>query len=68
MVIQFFFQQHGYIGNGNKKLVNTIGDYWSSSLFTTPNNAYDMYFDSNTLVVDQSLRCYGFMIRPVKNE
>jgi uncharacterized protein (TIGR02145 family) len=42
------------------------GFYWSSSLHTTPSDAYYVQFSSNSIAVSNNFRFYGQAVRPVE--
>ena len=60
-----FLPAAGYRYDSSLNDAGSYGDYWSSSLYTYPNNAWRVYFLSS--VVSRSLydRYYGLSVRPV---
>ena len=63
-----FFPAAGY-GNGTSlNCAGSDGTYWSSSLYSSPNNAYYLYFySSNVYPQNCSSRYYGRSVRPVSD-
>lgn len=62
-----FLPVAGYRGNSILGLAGSSGFYWSSSLFT-PNNAYNLNFDSSDVDSYGGNRDYGRSVRPVLAE
>jgi len=53
-----------YYSNGGGDTVASNGYYWSSSIYTVSNNAYDFTFYSTTMNPNNSnFRAYGFSVR-----
>ncbi len=62
-----YFPAAGYRNcNGNVYGVGSYGSYWSS-LPNGSDNAYLLYFYSDTVSMDDDSRCYGFSVRLVQN-
>lgn len=62
-----FLPAAGYcLGTSIGESAGSWGDFWSSSLNTDdPNNAYDLYFDSDESDWGSDYRYNGFTVRPV---
>ncbi|MBQ5388221.1 MAG: InlB B-repeat-containing protein [Paludibacteraceae bacterium] len=61
-----FLPASGSIDNNTLYSLNSIGDYWSSSLNGSyPNKAYYLHFNSLNIYVDNYSRYVGASIRPV---
>ena len=61
-----FLPAAGYRRDSSLKEVGSYGDYWSSSLDSdSPNDAYELYFQSGNVSGYDSDRYFGFSVRPV---
>ena len=61
-----FLPAAGYRDDTSLYNVGTYGTSWSSSLYTdNPRDALRVYFPSSSIVRSNSLRSYGFSVRPV---
>ena len=60
-----------FIPAAGSRLNSSLGDagiygyYWSSSLYTSPDGAYYLLFNSSSVGWDRRSRCYGRSVRPV---
>ena len=62
-----FIPAAGFCGGGQVKYVGSMGELWTSSLFSTSGNGVsDLYFAPNAMTVDGSNRYYGFPVRAVQ--
>ena len=63
-----FIPAAGYYYNGSVSEVGAYGYIWSSSLITSsPNGAWNLYFDSRNCFMYRNLRCLGRSVRGVCN-
>lgn len=63
-----FLPAAGYRNDGSLYYVGGIGDYWSSSLYTSyPYRAWNLYFDSGNYSMSNNSRCYGRSVRAVRS-
>ncbi len=53
-------------GYADKTQQTDIGFYWSSSLHTTPSDAYYVQFSSTSVAMNNNFRFYGQAVRPVE--
>jgi uncharacterized protein (TIGR02145 family) len=61
-----FLPAAGYRSGSNLYDAGSLGDYWSSSLYTdNPIYAWNFYFNSGSYNMNGYLRLYGFTVRPV---
>ena len=61
-----FLPAAGYMYEGTLDYAGSLGDYWSSSLYTSdPYYAYGVYFDSDDVDRNVSNRDFGLAVRPV---
>ncbi|MGM9783203.1 MAG: hypothetical protein ACI3ZV_06920 [Paludibacteraceae bacterium] len=60
-----FLPAAGYRSNDDLLFAGNYGFYWSSSLYSDPYYAWDVYFYSDYVGRNSYYRCYGLSVRPV---
>lgn len=60
-----FIPASGYKSGTGIYVVNTLGDYWTSSIDTDPNKAQFFVIEQNNPRTSSIARTYGFAIRPI---
>ena len=65
-MISMFIPAAGYCNGSDIYDVGSDCSLWSSSLdLDYPNNAYDLYFDSDVVNMNNDCRYYGLSVRPI---